>query len=309
MNCAIHQQTPAVAYCRTCGKPLCESCKREVHGLIFCEECIASRVQGAPTESTVINPQAPHPGVAFVLGLIPGVGAMYCGEFMRALIHVAVFVGLIVATSEIHGLFGIGIAFWCLYMVFDSYQIAKAKQEGRPVPEMFGFTISSTPAASTAASSAPNLSTPAPPLIDANRSQNMPIGPIILIGLGVLFLLHTMGVFRHIGRLWPLVLLAIGGWLIWQRTQRGVCRCVSCTASGLMAPVILITIATMGLLDEFTRIDWGESWPLILIVIGVLKFLQITGSRAGHIGPGVAAPYTPPDQPPTPPEQNEVSHG
>ena len=76
MNCATHQQTPAVAYCRTCGKPLCENCKREVHGLIYCEDCIASRVQGAPAGAGVVNPQAPHPGVALVLGIIPGVGAM-----------------------------------------------------------------------------------------------------------------------------------------------------------------------------------------------------------------------------------------
>ncbi len=308
MNCAIHQQTPAVAYCRTCGKPLCESCKREVHGIIYCEDCLASHVQAAPDAPKAVNPNAPHPGVAFALGFIPGVGAMYCGEFIRAIIHVGVFVSLIIAASEMSGYFGILIPFWVMYMVFDSYQIAKAKQEGRPVQDIFGF---GTPTTATAPPAPAGPAYSAPPLLDPNRSRNMPIGPIVLIGLGVLFLLHTMGVplFYHFGKLWPLVLIGIGGWLIWQRTQRVACRCVACTAVSLMGPAILVTIGIMGLLDEFTRIGWGESWPLILIVIGVLKFLQITGSRAGHI-PYSAAPVPPPPaSPATPSSENEVTHG
>lgn len=317
MNCAVHQQTPAVAYCRTCGKPMCEACKRDVHGVIYCEDCLASHVQGTAPASGVANPNAPHPGVAMILGLIPGVGAMYAGEFMRAFIHVAVFATLIVIASQSHDVFGIFVAFWYFYMVFDSYQIAKAKQEGRPVPEIFGFaafrgsgqTNASSPAVAATPSSAapdstnaPSAPPSAPPLIDVNRNRNLPIGPIILIILGVLFLLPI-----HAGfwKLWPLILIGLGGWLIYQRTQRVACRCVACTAISMMGPAILVTIGVMGLLDEFTRFGWGESWPLLLIVIGVLKFLQITGSRAGHIPPGGLPPATPP----MPADQNEVTHG
>jgi hypothetical protein len=309
MNCANHQQVPAASYCRTCGKPLCESCRREVQGLIYCEQCIATHVPGVPA-ATVMNPQAPNPGLAFVLGFIPGVGAMYCGEFAKALVHVGVFVALIVATNEVSEYFGILIPFWIFYMVFDSFQTARAKQEGRPVPDFFGLSTSSAAGSTTA--SASNVSTPAVPLIDPNRSQNMPIGPVILIVLGVLFLLHTMGLFRiyRIPSLWPFALLGLGGWLIWQRTQRAVCRCVSCTAISLLGPSILVTVGIMGLLAEFTRISFWESAPLILIVIGVLKLLQITGSREGHIGPGSPPMGTPPpDSSSSASSQNEVSHG
>jgi hypothetical protein len=314
MNCATHQQTPAVAYCRTCGKPLCESCKREVQGLLYCEQCIAARVHGASATGNVANPQAPNPGVALVLGMIPGVGAMYCGEFTRAVIHVAVFAGLIVAVSTIHWMFGPMIGFWWLYMIWDSYHIAKAKQEGRPIPEILGFRTASFAgfAPSASSSGSPSGSTSSPPLIDPNRSQNMPIGPIILIGLGVLFLLHTIGVhpFDEIGRLWPLAIIAVGGWMIWQRTQRVACRCVVCTATSLMGPALVVTGGVMGLLHEFTRFGFGETWPLLLIVLGVLKFLQITGSREGHIGPGSPPIGTPPpDASSGPSQQNEVSHG
>lgn len=312
MNCAIHQQTPAAVYCRTCGKPLCESCKRDVHGIIYCEDCLASHVQAtAPNAPPPVNPNVPNPGVAFVLGFLPGVGAMYCGELLRAFIHVAVFATLIVATTEangiISGMFGMLIGFWVFYMAFDSYQIAKAKQEGRPVQDIFGF---GTPAAaSTSSTSTQTFSVP--PMLDPVRSRNMPLGPIILIALGFLFLLHTIGLFQLSMKFWPLILIGIGGWMIWQRTQRVACRCVACTAVSLMGPVILVTLGVMFLLAEFTRVHFGESWPLILIVIGVLKFLQITGSRAGHIGPGVppASTVPPPDNTAAPSSQNEVSHG
>src|SRR5437868_14581273 len=104
MNCANHSQTPAVAYCRTCGKALCESCKRTVRGAIYCEDCLASRVEAAPGTSggppaagVIINPEAPNPAIATLLGFIPGVGAMYCAEYMKGLIQILIFAALIAA--------------------------------------------------------------------------------------------------------------------------------------------------------------------------------------------------------------------
>ena len=35
MNCANHVEVPAVAYCRTCGKPMCSMCTRDVRGVIL----------------------------------------------------------------------------------------------------------------------------------------------------------------------------------------------------------------------------------------------------------------------------------
>ncbi|MGH9665041.1 MAG: B-box zinc finger protein, partial [Bryobacteraceae bacterium] len=40
MNCANHPELGAVAYCRACGKALCETCQRTAHGTIYCEEHI-----------------------------------------------------------------------------------------------------------------------------------------------------------------------------------------------------------------------------------------------------------------------------
>ena len=38
---------------------------------------------------------APNPGTATILGFIPGVGAMYNGQYIKAIVHVLVFVVLI----------------------------------------------------------------------------------------------------------------------------------------------------------------------------------------------------------------------
>jgi len=49
MNCAIHNEIAAVAFCRTCGKPLCTNCTRDVRGVIYCEACLAGRDNECPT--------------------------------------------------------------------------------------------------------------------------------------------------------------------------------------------------------------------------------------------------------------------
>ncbi|HEV2222471.1 MAG TPA: DUF5668 domain-containing protein, partial [Candidatus Acidoferrales bacterium] len=74
----------------------------------------------------------------------------------------------------------------------EAYRTARAKQLGQPVPGIFGE-------------------------VESQR----PVGAYVLIALGILFLLDTMGVlnFVWVGRLWPLVLIAVGALLIWKRTQ------------------------------------------------------------------------------------------
>ncbi len=148
MNCAVHNQTQAVAYCRTCGKALCEECKRDVMGAIYCEPCIAARLQGAPGVTApgampppppMTVPGAPNPVIAGLLGFIPGVGAMYNGQFVKAFAHVVIFVMLIIAANNIHWAFGWMIAFFIFYMAFEAYKTAEAKRHGLPAPDPLGL--------------------------------------------------------------------------------------------------------------------------------------------------------------------------
>jgi hypothetical protein len=49
---------------------------------------------------------------------------------------------------------------------------------------------------------------------------------------------------------------------------------------------VLLTLGVLFLLDGFLAIDFSRTWPALLIVIGGIKFLQISGSTEGHVGPG-----------------------
>lgn len=244
MNCAVHNQSQAVAYCRTCGKALCEDCKRDVMGAVYCEPCIAARLQGSAAGTTMPGavpppppmsvPGAPSPTMAGLLGFVPGVGAMYNGQFVKAFAHVLIFVMLIIAANNISGVFGVLIAFFVVYMAFEAYKTAEAKRHGFPAPDplgldkMFGLQetqIHSTgiPPVGNAAAYPPvsPQSQPTPPLQveppPPPPQDNAPIGAIVLIALGVVFLLDNLGVLR-MHHLWPLFLIGIGLWLAYKRT-------------------------------------------------------------------------------------------
>jgi len=230
MNCAVHNQTPAVAYCRTCGKAVCEQCKRDVRGVIYCEDCLAARVEGTlpPGVAAAVPPGAvsaagapsggPNPLAATLLGFIPGVGAIYNGQIVKALIHVLIFAGLCWAQERSGGnvFFGLMIAFFFFYMVWDAHATAKAIQEHRPLPDPFGLGAN-LPASETAAPASPG---PGSELV--RHGPHVPTAAIVLIGLGVIFLLDNLGMFHWhwMGHLWPIILIVIGVWLIARRTGR-----------------------------------------------------------------------------------------
>jgi TM2 domain-containing membrane protein YozV len=231
MNCAVHTNTPATAYCRTCGKALCEDCKRDVMGAIYCEPCIAVRLhssqpQAIPAAGPVaVVPGTPSPGVAMLLGFIPGVGAMYNGQFMKGFIHVVLFVMLIVATANVSAFFGLLIGFAVLYMAFDAYKTAEAKRLGLPLPDPLGLDHlfglqegQNAPAASTTVPASGDVTQPA--TAQGAPSDHAPTGAIVLIGLGVLLLVvNVINVSIH--QFWPLILIGVGIWIAYKRLAPG----------------------------------------------------------------------------------------
>ena len=121
MNCANHTDTAAVAFCRTCGKPLCGTCTRDVRGVVYCEPCLAARRDGTVAAAGFVPAQAgypqpgnvataarpasgsgPNPAVAGILaGFFPfGVGAVYCSQYAKGLAHLLIFVMLIFASDH-----------------------------------------------------------------------------------------------------------------------------------------------------------------------------------------------------------------
>jgi TM2 domain-containing membrane protein YozV len=219
----------------------------------------------------------PNPSAAAVLGLIPGVGAMYNGQFFKGLIHVVIFAVLISITDH-YPIFGLFIAAWILYQSFEAYHTARARRDGQPLPDPLGLNevgswlnLGAKPQYPGQPGAGPAQPAPGPagqgpaaggypppyagqyqppygqspyqapypppaagyvdpamPLVPPVSPEywhplfwrrKEPIGAIVLIALGLLFLLGQLNIFN--GRLmefaWPLLLIGLGFWLIVRR--------------------------------------------------------------------------------------------
>src|SRR5271169_4947231 len=126
MNCAVHPDREASGYCRNCGKAMCAECSHRVRDVLYCEDCLA-RVVGLPATAppvpasvvglapssaetpVVYAPPAAVPRhnagpvVAFLLGFIPGLGAIYNGEYNKAIAHIVIFGAIIFGLASDFG--------------------------------------------------------------------------------------------------------------------------------------------------------------------------------------------------------------
>jgi hypothetical protein len=199
MKCAAHSEVDSAYFCRVCGKPMCTPCTHLIQGQAFCEACLARNV-ATPGAGA---PDMAHPWLAFGLGWIPGVGAVVNGEYTKAVVHIAIFAGTIALlntniSAPAQAFLGIFLGFFCLYMPFEAYQTARRKQ----------LATQASPGAAQPSITQPQFYQD----FWSDWKLNAPVGGIILVIIGVLFLLDNMGFvyFDRIFRFWPLLLIAIG---------------------------------------------------------------------------------------------------
>lgn len=215
MNCAVHPDREASGYCRNCGKAMCGECTHKVRDVFYCEECLAQQVGLPPVPATAPSagfaeapamgpvtaplPATKHsggPAVAFLLGFVPGLGAIYNGEYNKAILHIVILGALILGIASdlgdgIRGLLIFGLAIFPFYMAIDSMRVAKARETGVPLSDPF-----------------------------ENWSSKRPLGPIILIGVGAIFLLNNFGFFDffRVRQLFlPLLLIGVGFFMLKNR--------------------------------------------------------------------------------------------
>ncbi len=196
MNENAKQPEAAAGFCRQCGKALTPETRRDVRGVYYCEDCLATATLGG--QATAAG--GANPVVAALLGLIPGVGAIYNGEYMKALTFIFIFGGTISlmdsgAARGLEPLLGMFMAGFYFYMPIEAYQTAKRRAAGL-APASSGWEMPG-----------------------AKEGKATPIGPLVLIVLGVLFLLNNfLPDHFHLFRFWPVALIALGGWMLWKRT-------------------------------------------------------------------------------------------
>jgi hypothetical protein len=66
-------------------------------------------------------------------------------------------------------------------------------------------------------------------------------------------------------------------------TSKPHCSCMRCRVRGLIGPVMVITLGILFLIAEYSRYSFGHLWPILLIVAGVVLFIECLVPRAGHI--------------------------
>lgn len=229
MNCANHPEVPAAAYCRECGKPMCAECMRPALGSIYCAEHLpvsaappppppprpfvppaaassyaAPSASGSPYTAPAPAARPPedlgaHPALALILGFIPGVGAIYNGQYAKGLIHVVVF-GLLVSLANSHvgafePLIGLLIAAWVFYMAFEAFHTARNRRYGHRTEEFSS-------------------------LFDVRPTHGrFPAGAMLLIVLGFLLLLDTTDIINidELERYWPVGLIVLGAYMLYMR--------------------------------------------------------------------------------------------
>ncbi|HLK47416.1 MAG TPA: DUF5668 domain-containing protein [Bryobacteraceae bacterium] len=140
-----------------------------------------------------------NPGLALFLGFIPGVGAIYNGQYAKGLVHAVIFGVLIsilnASPDSLQVIFGILLPVWVFYMAFEAYHTARKRVAGEPVDEY---------------SSIINI---------GGGSSNAPVAGVVLVALGVILLLHTLHIFdfEYLARYWPVLLIAAGIYLLYMR--------------------------------------------------------------------------------------------
>ncbi|MEO8049204.1 MAG: DUF5668 domain-containing protein [Acidobacteriota bacterium] len=202
-----------VGYCRMCGKALEESDADATEGTLYCVEHAPQVSAGVPAPlaagspyTASLPPPMPRansevsPPLAFVLGFIPGVGAVYNGQYAKGLLHVVIFGSIIsiLSSGAARGfvpLFALMIPTFVFYMAFEAYHTAKKRRDGEQVDEFSG-------------------------LVRARGVRSrFPMAPVLLIAFGVLFLLDNLDLLS-IGRLlryWPALLIVLGVYLLYER--------------------------------------------------------------------------------------------
>jgi hypothetical protein len=138
--------------------------------------------------------------------------------------------------------------------------------------------------------------------------NRFPAGAIWLIGLGAIFLIGNAGIFHHfpIHHLIPFFLIGLGVWLfIHKMTATGTTLADDGTAyyrmrlfSALRGSIWVILVGVMFLLSSFNILSWGKSWPLFIIVAGLMTFFERTAYNSATVAP--AYPVAPPAASPPP---------
>jgi len=140
MKCVFHPANSASARCSACERPLCPACDHRIKGISCCQDCIVTGIETLRRNSAsghrILHKDGHKDGreeksplIALLLGIVPGLGAAYNGQNIKALTHFMAVIGLWVL-ADVFGMpleiaFGFGSAAFYFYSIYDAFQSAQ----------------------------------------------------------------------------------------------------------------------------------------------------------------------------------------
>ena len=198
MKCSYHPEVESQDACTLCKKFLCDACTHKIKGKTYCEDCL---VRGAEWAGTIKDLRLPtdSPKRAALCAIIPGLGAVYNNEYMKAITYFAVWAALSAMGSRISGVFGFGAFVFIIYTMFDAYRSAEAKLRSR-------------------------LESEEPAEASSGKDKTFIAWGVFLIILGVLFLLQNVIPYYYLRQYWPLLFILLGAYLVYYSLRKKLIR-------------------------------------------------------------------------------------
>lgn len=153
-------------------------------------------------EKIIVKNPPKSPAAAGILsGIFPGTGFLYLGQYLKGLVYILIFAGLVTVQENNHmqPFFGLCLAGFYIFQLIDAIQAAKIMNRK-----------------AMAAPGAEEVS-PAEELSEDLKTGSIFWG-LFLMGLGALFLLANFDVIDYgsIWKYWPILIIVIGLKLVFE---------------------------------------------------------------------------------------------
>jgi hypothetical protein len=193
MKCTYHPAADSQELCSACSRPLCSECSHQIKGKYYCQDCL---VRGAEWAAALKDLRVPadSPKRAACCAMIPGMGAVYNNEYLKAITFFAVFAALVMLGDRVNGVFGFGAFVFLVFTMFDAYRSGEARARAR-------------------------LESGAKALEPPSQNKTVAAWGVFLMVLGVIFLLQNIISFYFMNRLWPLLFIFLGGYLVYRAVR------------------------------------------------------------------------------------------
>ncbi|HKP12679.1 MAG TPA: hypothetical protein VJZ91_11230 [Blastocatellia bacterium] len=131
MFCSYHTQSAARVQCTSCHRGLCPACDHRIKGYAYCQDCIVMGIESL-SQRHQRGRSKTKARLAALCALIPGMGAVYNRQNLKAVVHFVGIVGLFNLT-KLHvmpGLFALAGVVVYIYSMMDAYRTADRIAQG-----------------------------------------------------------------------------------------------------------------------------------------------------------------------------------